>query len=56
VGRRAFLEKIGGTSLTVSDGGRQSAVAVVAALGSTHFLDQVGFFLREVQKMRNELL
>jgi hypothetical protein len=56
VGRKAFLQKFGGKILTVTDGDRQTDVAFFAALGSTHFLDQVGFFLREVQMMREEFI
>jgi hypothetical protein len=56
IGRKVFLERFGGTVLTVTDGDRQADVAVVAALGSIHFLHQVAWFLREVDKMRKELL
>jgi|WetSurMetagenome_2_1015567.scaffolds.fasta_scaffold30074_4 hypothetical protein len=55
IGRKVFLERFGGTILTVIDGDRQADVAVVAALGSIHFLHQVAWFLREVDKMRKEL-
>ena len=55
VGRKAFLQKFQGEILTVIDGDRQTDVALVAALGSIHFLDQFKFFLREVQRMRMEL-
>jgi hypothetical protein len=54
IGRKAFLQRFGGTILTVTDGDRQVDVAVVAALGSIHFLHQVACFLREVEKMRKE--
>ena len=56
IGRKAFLQRFGGKILTVTDGGRQADVAAVAAMGSIHFLHQVAFFLREVDKMRKELL
>jgi len=55
VGRKAFLKKYGGTILTVTDGDKETDVALVAALGSIHFLDQVTSFLREVDWMRTEL-
>jgi hypothetical protein len=54
VGRKAFLKKYGGTILTVTDGDRQTDVALVAVLGSIHFLDQFSSFLREVDSMRTE--
>lgn len=54
IGRKAFLQRFGGTVLTVNDGDRQADVAVVAALGSTRFFHQVAFFLREVDGMRRE--
>ena len=56
VGRNAFLKKYGKTILTVTDGDRQTTVAMVAALGSIYFLDQIASFLREVDGMRTELL
>jgi hypothetical protein len=56
VGRKAFLKRYGGTILTVTDGDRQTDVALVAALGSIYFLDQVVSFLNEVDRMRAELL
>jgi hypothetical protein len=56
IGRKAFLQRLGGTILTVTDGDRQADVAVVAALGSIHFLYQVASFLWKVDKMRKDLL
>jgi hypothetical protein len=41
VGRNAFLQRFNGTVLTVIDGDMQANVAVVAALGSIRFLDQL---------------
>ncbi len=55
VSRRVFLRKFRGKIMQAEDGDGRSNVALIGVLGSTGFLEQVAFFLKEVYVMKKEL-